>query len=262
MRRRRLGPGYRSRRDRAGANCLLRALGAEILTGSPPRLRRRSAGRRGRADGGRGYLRPCPAAARIYEGDFVAALITGGTARTAGCRADVFPVPAVGQSGPVVIAGGDAAGLMRRSRARGAHQLVGAETPCTAADLVSPAGLGKVTFDIWLCEIQHSGTVSTRATTIHLSGGAPRVRAAGRIAGPAAGPGRAAALREPAWPTRARSPMAGRGCWISCGSGWASARPWRPGSRRPAASLGRAGAVRPTSDRAGTASRPRQVPAP
>ena len=37
-------------------------------------------------------------------------------------------------------------------------------------------------------------------------------------------PGRAAALREPGLSYRGRSLTAGRGCWTSCGSGWASAR--------------------------------------
>jgi len=58
-----------------------------------------------------------PAAAMIYEGDFVAAVITGSTRARLGVDADVFPFPAVGQYGPMVIAGGDAAVLMRQSPA-------------------------------------------------------------------------------------------------------------------------------------------------
>ncbi len=58
-----------------------------------------------------------PAAAMVYEGDFVAAVITGSTRARLGVDADVFPFPAVGQSGPMVIAGGDAAVLMRQSPA-------------------------------------------------------------------------------------------------------------------------------------------------
>ena len=58
-----------------------------------------------------------PAAAMVYEGDFVAAVITGSTRARLGVDADVFPFPAVGQYGPMVIAGGDAAVLMRQSPA-------------------------------------------------------------------------------------------------------------------------------------------------
>jgi len=58
-----------------------------------------------------------PAAAMVYEGDFVAAVITGSTRARLGVEADVFPFPAVGQYGPMVIAGGDAAVLMRQSPA-------------------------------------------------------------------------------------------------------------------------------------------------
>jgi len=58
-----------------------------------------------------------PAAAMVYEGDFVAAVITGSTRARLGVEADVFPFPAVGRYGPMVIAGGDAAVLMRQSPA-------------------------------------------------------------------------------------------------------------------------------------------------
>jgi len=58
-----------------------------------------------------------PAAAMVYEGDFVAAVITGSTRARLGVDADVFPFPAIGQYGPMVIAGGDAAVLMRQSPA-------------------------------------------------------------------------------------------------------------------------------------------------
>ncbi len=58
-----------------------------------------------------------PAAAMVFEGDFVAGLISGATRAVLGVDADVFPFPAVGQPGPMVVAGGDAAVLMRRSAA-------------------------------------------------------------------------------------------------------------------------------------------------
>ena len=58
-----------------------------------------------------------PAAAMVFEGDFVAGIISGGTRAVLGVDADVFPFPAAGQPGPMVVAGGDAAVLMRRSAA-------------------------------------------------------------------------------------------------------------------------------------------------
>jgi ABC-type glycerol-3-phosphate transport system substrate-binding protein len=58
-----------------------------------------------------------PAAAMVFEGDFVAGIISGATRAVLGVDADVFPFPAVGQPGPTVVAGGDAAVLMRRSAA-------------------------------------------------------------------------------------------------------------------------------------------------
>lgn len=58
-----------------------------------------------------------PAAAMVFEGDFVAGVISGDTSAVLGVDADVFPFPAIGQSGPMVVAGGDAAVLMRQSRA-------------------------------------------------------------------------------------------------------------------------------------------------
>ena len=58
-----------------------------------------------------------PAAAMVFEGDFVASIISGETRAELGVDADVFPFPAIGQSGPAVVGGGDAAVLMRRSRA-------------------------------------------------------------------------------------------------------------------------------------------------
>ena len=58
-----------------------------------------------------------PAAAMVFEGDFVAGIISGATRAVLGVDADVFPFPAVGQPGPMVVAGGDAAVLMRPSAA-------------------------------------------------------------------------------------------------------------------------------------------------
>jgi len=58
-----------------------------------------------------------PAAAMVFEGDFVAGIISGETRALPGVDADVFPFPPAGRSGPVVVAGGDAAVLMRRSPA-------------------------------------------------------------------------------------------------------------------------------------------------
>ena len=60
---------------------------------------------------------PRPAAAMVFEGDFVAGVISSETRAVLGVDADVFPFPSVGRPGPVVIAGGDAAVLMRRSPA-------------------------------------------------------------------------------------------------------------------------------------------------
>ncbi|MGE5291219.1 MAG: ABC transporter substrate-binding protein [Micromonosporaceae bacterium] len=60
---------------------------------------------------------PHPAAAMVFEGDFVAGLIVGATRARLGVDADVFPFPPVGRSGPMVVAGGDAAVLMRPSPA-------------------------------------------------------------------------------------------------------------------------------------------------
>jgi ABC-type glycerol-3-phosphate transport system substrate-binding protein len=58
-----------------------------------------------------------PAAAMVFEGDFVAEIISGVTPAVLGVDADAFPFPSLGQPGPLVVAGGDAAVLMRRSAA-------------------------------------------------------------------------------------------------------------------------------------------------
>jgi ABC-type glycerol-3-phosphate transport system substrate-binding protein len=61
-----------------------------------------------------------PAAAMVFEGDFVAGVISAATRATLGVDADVAPFPSAGRAGPVVVAGGDAAVLMRRSAASAA----------------------------------------------------------------------------------------------------------------------------------------------
>jgi len=58
-----------------------------------------------------------PDAAMVFEGDFVAGIIGGATRAVLGVDAGVFPFPALGRLGPAVVAGGDAAVLMRRSAA-------------------------------------------------------------------------------------------------------------------------------------------------
>ena len=58
-----------------------------------------------------------PAAAMTSEGDFVAGFVTADTPAALGVDADVFAFPAVGPSGPAVVAGGDVAVLLRQSRA-------------------------------------------------------------------------------------------------------------------------------------------------
>jgi alpha-glucoside transport system substrate-binding protein len=58
-----------------------------------------------------------PAAAMVFEGDFVAGFIARRTSAQMDIDADVFPFPAVGPSAPTVVAGGDAAVLLRRSPA-------------------------------------------------------------------------------------------------------------------------------------------------
>ncbi|HEU5388604.1 MAG TPA: ABC transporter substrate-binding protein [Streptosporangiaceae bacterium] len=58
-----------------------------------------------------------PAAAMVFEGDFVSGIIRAVTPAVPGVDADVFPFPALGPPSPAVVAGGDAAVLMRRSAA-------------------------------------------------------------------------------------------------------------------------------------------------
>lgn len=58
-----------------------------------------------------------PAAAMVFEGDFVAGILLGRTNAQLGVDADVFPFPSVGPSRAGVVGGGDAAVLLRRSDA-------------------------------------------------------------------------------------------------------------------------------------------------
>jgi ABC-type glycerol-3-phosphate transport system substrate-binding protein len=58
-----------------------------------------------------------PAAAMVFEGDFAAGVISAQTSAVPGADVDVAPFPVAGRAGPVVVAGGDAAVLMRRSAA-------------------------------------------------------------------------------------------------------------------------------------------------
>ena len=54
-------------------------------------------------------------AAVVYEGDFVAGVISGSTQAKVGTDAKFFPFPAVGGSAPSVVGGGDAAVMMKET---------------------------------------------------------------------------------------------------------------------------------------------------
>jgi alpha-glucoside transport system substrate-binding protein len=58
-----------------------------------------------------------PEAAIVYEGDFVAGIITGETNAQVGTDADFFAFPSIDGSEPAVVAGGDTAVLMKDSEA-------------------------------------------------------------------------------------------------------------------------------------------------
>lgn len=58
-----------------------------------------------------------PAAGMVFEGDFVAGVVTGKTPAELGVRADVFPFPTGRDRAPAVVGGGDAAVLMRETPA-------------------------------------------------------------------------------------------------------------------------------------------------
>jgi alpha-glucoside transport system substrate-binding protein len=91
---------------------LARVLGPGAIAGGP-----RAALATGYPESVQETFAPHPAAAMVFEGDFVAGVITGQTRAQLGVDADTFPFPAVGRSRPMVVAGGDAAVLMRRSAA-------------------------------------------------------------------------------------------------------------------------------------------------
>jgi ABC-type glycerol-3-phosphate transport system substrate-binding protein len=84
------------------------------------------------------FSRP-PAAAMVFEGDFVGGAITGNTPGRLGTDADVFAFPAVNGEMPTVVGGGDLAVLMRRSEA-GDALLAYLATPAAAAVWASAGG--------------------------------------------------------------------------------------------------------------------------
>jgi alpha-glucoside transport system substrate-binding protein len=91
---------------------LARVLDPQVIAGGPPRALVTSYQQSVRQV----FAAPA-AAAMVFEGDFVAGIVSGATRAVLGVDADVFPFPTVGQPGPMVVAGGDAAVLMRRSAA-------------------------------------------------------------------------------------------------------------------------------------------------
>ena len=91
---------------------LARVLDPRVIAGGPG-----GAAATGYQESVRQAFTPPPAAAMVFEGDFVAGIIGGTTRAVLGVDADAFPFPAIGRPGPMVVAGGDAAVLMRRSAA-------------------------------------------------------------------------------------------------------------------------------------------------
>jgi ABC-type glycerol-3-phosphate transport system substrate-binding protein len=91
---------------------LARVLYPRVIVGGPG-----GAAATGYQESVRQAFAPRPAAAMVFEGDFVAGIIGGTTRAVLGVDADAFPFPATGRPGPMVVAGGDAAVLMRRSAA-------------------------------------------------------------------------------------------------------------------------------------------------
>ncbi|MFC9331181.1 ABC transporter substrate-binding protein [Kitasatospora sp. NPDC057015] len=63
-----------------------------------------------------------PEAAMVYEGDFVAALVSGELKKKVGEDARFFPFPAVGSGKPPVVGGGDAAVVLKDARNKDAAQ--------------------------------------------------------------------------------------------------------------------------------------------
>jgi ABC-type glycerol-3-phosphate transport system substrate-binding protein len=79
-----------------------------------------------------------PAAAQVLEGDFVAGVITDSTDAAAGEGFDVFPFPAIGESGNVVVGGGDTVVMFEDSPA--AQALVTYLTTPEAAEIWAAEG--------------------------------------------------------------------------------------------------------------------------
>jgi alpha-glucoside transport system substrate-binding protein len=79
-----------------------------------------------------------PAAAQVIEGDFVAGVITDSTEAAAGEGFDVFPFPAIGESGNVVVGGGDTVVMFKDSPA--AQALVTYLTTPEAAEIWAAEG--------------------------------------------------------------------------------------------------------------------------
>jgi alpha-glucoside transport system substrate-binding protein len=79
-----------------------------------------------------------PAAAQVLEGDFVAGVITDSTEAAAGEGFDVFPFPAIGESGNVVVGGGDTVVMFKDSPA--AQALVTYLTTPEAAEIWAEIG--------------------------------------------------------------------------------------------------------------------------
>ena len=97
---------------KATLRLLARVLDPHVIAGGPKAALTTSYSRSAR----QAFAAP-PAAAMVFEGDFVAGIISGETRAKLGVDAGVFPFPAIGQPGPAVVVGGDAAVLMRRSAA-------------------------------------------------------------------------------------------------------------------------------------------------
>lgn len=96
----------------AALGLLARVLGPRAVAGGP-----RGALRTSYTESVQETFAPRPAAAMVFEGDFVAGVIAAQTRARLGTDADAFAFPAAGGPAAMVVAGGDAAVLMRRSAA-------------------------------------------------------------------------------------------------------------------------------------------------
>jgi ABC-type glycerol-3-phosphate transport system substrate-binding protein len=96
----------------AALRLLARVLGPRAVAGGP-----RGALRTSYTESVEETFAPRPAAAMVFEGDFVAGVIAAQTRARLGTDADAFAFPVAGRSAAMVVAGGDAAVLMRRSAA-------------------------------------------------------------------------------------------------------------------------------------------------